>query len=191
MYAWKSLLSLHLDSEIKEYLGCYFWSWCPEYSGYWEWDWKLNCFKSPPDEHTAYRVWYISEVSLSTGLTSRKIQHIPAGLNVSPKALQAEQAEFPWKPCICSYVHIPTWHPSFLWRGQMRQFVLWPLETGLASLTPHHASKIIGKGWWFPLGNAIFFCWALAKGHTDNVMRQAGPYPPHNCYVSCGQSSFL
>lgn len=157
MYAWESLSSLCLDSEIKEYLGCYFWSWCPEYSGYWKWDWKPNYFNHPTVEHTDYRVWCISEVSLSTGLTSRKIQHISAGLDVSPKALQAEQVEFPWKPCTCSCMHIPTWHPFFLWPSQMRKFVLWPLEAGLVSLIPHHASRIIGKGCWFPLGNAIFF----------------------------------
>lgn len=82
-----------------------------------------------------------------------------------PKALQAEQVEFPWKPCICSCVHIPTWHPSSLWPSQMRQFVLWPPEAGLASLTPHHASRIIGKGCWFPLGNAIFLLCPCQRSH--------------------------
>lgn len=107
-----------------------------------------------------------------------------------PKAVQAEQVAFPWKPCICSCVRISTWHSSFRWPSQMRQFVLRPLEAELASVTPYHASRIIEKRVLVSFRESDFPLGPRQRSH-NTVLRQAAPYPSHNCYVFCGQSSFL
>lgn len=84
--------------------------------------------------------------------------------------------------CSCVYTHLVSILPVIKPNDVI--FAI-GIRSRAHALPPYNASKITRKGMLILLGKVVSY-WVLAKGHTDKVWRQAGPYPPHItvCFVT-------